>query len=145
MFNGAALKVCRTLAKQDVYTKEIWNQHHKTSQDPEWLEEKQLKIARVVTIVVLSSSGVVFPIKTVVARVITRALSAVSTVTPLNRVEQQALVVLTISLLELRISLLLTVLKLLWIRDVSEPRQNSNSFFFYEIILKRFCIINTII
>jgi hypothetical protein len=26
--NGAALKVCRTLAEQDVYIKEIWNQHH---------------------------------------------------------------------------------------------------------------------
>ncbi len=37
--NGAALKVCRTLAKQDVYIKEIWNHHHRHSQDPEWLED----------------------------------------------------------------------------------------------------------
>jgi hypothetical protein len=44
--NGADPKVCSTLAEQDVYIKEIWNQHHKNSQDPEWLEEKLAKASK---------------------------------------------------------------------------------------------------
>jgi hypothetical protein len=72
-----------------------------------------LRLARVVTVVVLSA-GVVVPIKTLVVRVITRALAAVSAATPLNRLElrgagaleQQALVVPTSLLLARRVQLL---------------------------------------
>jgi hypothetical protein len=65
------------------------------------------------------SAGVVVPIEILVARVITRALAAVFTATPLNRVEQQARVVPTNLLLARRVQLLLTVLKLLWILKLS--------------------------
>ena len=45
--NGAAPKVCRTLAEQDVYIKEIWNQHRINYQDPEWLQDKLAKARKV--------------------------------------------------------------------------------------------------
>jgi hypothetical protein len=55
MLNNAALKVCRTLAKQDVFIKEIWNQHHRNLQDPEWLEDKLSKFTRTVAVSVGTS------------------------------------------------------------------------------------------
>ena len=44
--NGAAPKVCRTLAEQGAHIKEIWNQHHKNYQDPELLQDKLAKVRK---------------------------------------------------------------------------------------------------